>query len=79
MNHSYFSFDVYVISQNVLKTDPEAMLNSDSDPDPLVELEFWCSKARNLNSVQEQIKSERMQAILGFLAATEVYDVSGEL
>jgi dynein heavy chain len=55
----------------VLRTDPDAMLNSGLDPDPLVELEFWIAKARNLNSIFTQLESDKMKTILGFLAQSE--------
>ena len=47
------------------------MLNSGLDPDPLVELEFWIAKARNLNSIFTQLESDKMKTILGFLAQSE--------
>ena len=55
----------------VLKTDPEQILNSDLDPDPIVELEFWISKSKNLNSISTQISSAKMKNILEYLAKTE--------
>lgn len=55
----------------VLRTDPDAMLTSGLDPDPLVELEFWIAKAKNLNSVHAQLESDKMQTILGFLAQSD--------
>lgn len=54
---------------SVLKTSPEAMIAS--DPEPLVELEFWISKAKNLGSIQTQIESDQMKNILSYLASCE--------
>jgi dynein heavy chain len=56
---------------SVLRTDPDVMLTSGLDPDPLVELEFWIAKAKNLNSIFAQLESDKMKTILGFLAQSE--------
>ncbi len=59
-----------LLLQAVLKTDPEAML-AHGDPEPLIELEFWVQKARNLNAIYAQLDSEKMKSLLTFLTATQ--------
>eukprot|EP00898_Chlorokybus_atmophyticus_P007698 jgi/Chlat1/792/Chrsp104S01257 len=51
--------------KNVLKTDPEAVLKEDGvNPGPLAELEFWTAKAANLNSIHEQLSSEKVRKVV---------------
>lgn len=53
--------------KNVLKQDPESALKAGGDPDPLTELDFWKNKADNLNSIYDQLQSERIKKVLKFL------------
>jgi dynein heavy chain len=55
---------------SVINTDPDAM-HQVGEPEPLIELEFWIQKARNLNAIAEQLESDKMKTLLGFLGATE--------
>jgi len=50
--------------KNILKQDPEALLKRNQHPTPDVEIEFWRSKSNNLNSVFEQLQSQRMRRVL---------------
>jgi dynein heavy chain len=51
----------------VLKQDPENALKAGNYPGPLTEIEFWSKQAENLNSICEQLKSERIKKVLKFL------------
>ncbi len=51
----------------MLKMDPENALKRGDHPTPDMELEFWISKARNLNSVFQQLQSDRVRKVLRFL------------
>ncbi|CAG9311235.1 unnamed protein product [Blepharisma stoltei] len=53
--------------KNVLKQDPETALKQGQDPNPLVEIEFWKNKAENLNSIHQQLQSEKISKVLKFL------------
>ncbi|RYY38441.1 hypothetical protein EON62_00435 [archaeon] len=53
--------------QNVLKQDPESLLKAGLHPTPDVEIEFWKTKAGNLNAIFEQLQSERIRRVLQFL------------
>ena len=53
--------------KNVLKQDPEGALKTGNDPDPMTELDFWKNKADNLNSIHNQLQSERIKKVLKFL------------
>lgn len=53
--------------KNVLKQDPESALKAGNNPDPLTEIEFWRSKAENLNSIFKQLQSEKIKKVLKFL------------
>eukprot|EP00002_Diphylleia_rotans_P013390 TRINITY_DN2619_c0_g1_i7.p1 TRINITY_DN2619_c0_g1~~TRINITY_DN2619_c0_g1_i7.p1 ORF type:complete len:4501 (-),score=1146.89 TRINITY_DN2619_c0_g1_i7:169-13671(-) len=57
--------------RNVLKMDPEAVLKSGANPGPLTEVDFWAAKAANLNSIQEQLGSEKVKKILRVLDLTK--------
>ena len=43
------------------------MLKQGQNPDPLVEIEFWKNKKENLNSIFNQLQSERIKRVLKFL------------
>lgn len=53
--------------KNVLKQDPESALKNGKHPDPLTEIDFWKNKSENLNSVCQQLNSERIKKVLKFL------------
>jgi len=53
--------------KNVLKQDPEAALKQGYDPDPLAEVDFWKSKAENLNSICDQLQTDSVKKVLKFL------------
>ena len=53
--------------KNVLKSDPEAALKDGANPGPLVEIEFWMSRANDLNSILEQLSSERIKKVIKIL------------
>jgi len=53
--------------KNVLKQDPESALKSGNHPDPITEVHFWRDKSENLNSICEQLSSERIKKVLKFL------------
>jgi dynein heavy chain len=42
-------------------------LKNGNHPDPLTEIEFWKNKSENLNSICEQLNSERIKKVLKFL------------
>ena len=53
--------------KNVLKSDPEGLLKQGLHPTPNIEIEFWKSKAANLNAIFDQLQSERIRRVLKFL------------
>jgi len=53
--------------KNMLKMDPENALKRGDHPTPDEELHFWISKAGNLNSVFQQLQSDRVRKVLRFL------------
>jgi len=53
--------------KNMLKMDPENALKRGDQPTPDEELHFWISKAGNLNSVFQQLQSDRVRKVLRFL------------
>lgn len=57
--------------KNVLKMDPEALLKQGQNSGPQVEIEFWTSKAQNLNSIHEQLSSERVRKVIKVLEVTK--------
>ncbi|PNW78281.1 hypothetical protein CHLRE_09g403800v5 [Chlamydomonas reinhardtii] len=54
--------------KNVLKADPDAPLKEPGAyPGPLTELNFWSERAANLNSIHEQLTSEKTQKVVKVL------------
>ena len=53
--------------KNVLKKDSENVFQTQTDPGPLVEVEFWLSKASNLNGIFDQLQSSRVRRVLKVL------------
>ena len=50
--------------KSVLKQDPESQLKRGEDPTPDVEIDFWKHKANNLNSIFDQLQSQRIRRVL---------------
>ncbi|RKP21352.1 hypothetical protein ROZALSC1DRAFT_27237, partial [Rozella allomycis CSF55] len=44
-----------------------ASLNEDSNPGPMVEIEFWAAKFANLKSISQQLNSEKIQKVAKIL------------
>jgi dynein heavy chain len=51
----------------VLKQDPESLLKAGLHPTPDVEIDFWKTKAGNLNAIFDQLQSDRVRRVLQFL------------
>lgn len=57
--------------KSVLKQDPESMLKVGMHPTPDVEINFWRTKADNLNSIFEQLQRERIRKVLRHLDSSK--------
>jgi dynein heavy chain len=53
--------------RHVLKQDPEMLLKEGKHPEPNAELQFWKSKAANLNSIHAQLGMDGLKKVLKFL------------
>eukprot|EP01038_Epipyxis_sp_PR26KG_P005405 gene5405-7492_t len=53
--------------KNVLKNDSESLFQSAVDPSPLNEIDFWKTKASNLNSIFDQLQSPMIRRVLKVL------------
>jgi dynein heavy chain len=53
--------------KSVLKQDPESALKNGNHPDPNTEIDFWKNKSDNLNSICDQLSSEKIKKVLKFL------------
>jgi dynein heavy chain len=53
--------------KEILKKEPEDVLNKGDNPGPIVDVKFWENQAHHLNSVFKQLQSERIRAVLKFL------------
>ena len=42
-------------------------MKNNNHPDPLTEVNFWKNKADNLNSICDQLNSEKIKKVLKFL------------
>jgi dynein heavy chain len=51
----------------VLRQDPEDALKKGNNPGPLTECDFWNKQAQNLNSICDQLNSERIKKVLKWL------------
>mmetsp|Transcript_17270 Transcript_17270/g.33650 ORF Transcript_17270/g.33650 Transcript_17270/m.33650 type:complete len:4514 (+) Transcript_17270:154-13695(+) len=51
----------------VLKEDPESLATADHYPTPHEEYEFWVAKGKDLDSLCDQLASEKMQSVLEIL------------
>ena len=50
--------------EGVLETDPDHAIKQGRYPDGLAEIEFWKAKAQDLNSLLDQLTSDKMNAVL---------------
>ncbi|KAK1930304.1 Dynein beta chain [Phytophthora citrophthora] len=59
--------------KNILKQDPEALLNQRNQvhQGPMEELHFWAAKAKNLNSIFAQLQSDSIRKVLQYLDASK--------
>lgn len=59
--------------KNILKQDPEALLNhrEHAHQGPMEELHFWAAKAKNLNSIFAQLQSDSIRKVLQYLDASK--------
>ena len=57
--------------KDVLRQDSETVLSSGTHPGPSAELEFWNKKSQNLNSIHEQLSSEKVKKVLKILEVTK--------
>ena len=53
--------------KNVLKQDPETLFQTFITPSPMHEVAFWKSKAKNLNSIFDQLQSLKVRRVLKVL------------
>lgn len=53
--------------KNILKQDPENVMQKSNHPGPLAEIEFWTSKAGNLNGIFDQLQSLQVRRVLKIL------------
>jgi len=57
--------------KGVLRQDPEGLLKAGAHPTPDAEVDFWRTKAGNLNAIFAQLQSERIRRVLQFLDASK--------
>eukprot|EP00961_Rhodomonas_salina_P105516 1420618-Rhodomonas_salina.1 len=57
--------------KDVLRLDPETVLKSGSHPGPSAEVDFWGNKAENLNSIHDQLSSEKVRKVIKVLEVTK--------
>ena len=50
--------------KNVLKQDPESQMKRSFHPSPVIEIEFWKKKSKNLNAIFEQLQGEKIRRVL---------------
>ena len=53
--------------KDVLRLDPETVLKGGGHPGPMAEVDFWQNKAKNLNSIHEQLSSDKVRKLFFFL------------
>lgn len=53
--------------KGVLKQDPETLFQTHVNPNPLHEVSFWKAKAKNLNSIFDQLQSPKVRRVLKVL------------
>ena len=59
-----------------LKKEPENALKNNKHPDPMAEVQFWENRSENLNSICEQLASERIKKVLKFLEQNKSTQIS---
>ena len=59
-----------------LKKEPENALKGNKHPDPMAEVAFWENRSENLNSICEQLASERIKKVLKFLEQNKSTQIS---
>ena len=57
--------------KEVLHLDPETALKSGNHPGPQAEIEFWTNKAQNLNSIHDQLSSDKVRQVIKVLEVTK--------
>jgi len=57
--------------KNILKQDPENHLQNSQSMGPQMEIEFWQKKARDLNSIHEQLISAKIRKVVKILEITK--------
>ena len=57
--------------KDVLRLDPETVLKSGGHPGPVAEVDFWQNKAKNLNSIHEQLSSDKVRKVIKVLEVTK--------
>jgi len=55
----------------ILKLEPEQMLKGKENPGPGKEVEFWSSKAHNLNSIHNQLNGDKIKKVMDVLEANK--------
>ncbi|KAJ1491167.1 dynein heavy chain, N-terminal region 1-domain-containing protein, partial [Baffinella frigidus] len=57
--------------KDVLRLDPETVLKGGGHPGPMAEVDFWQNKAKNLNSIHEQLSSDKVRKVIKVLEVTK--------
>jgi dynein heavy chain len=57
--------------KDVLQLDPENVLKGGKTPGPQAELDFWTKKAENLDSIDKQLKCDKVKQIIRLLEVTK--------
>ena len=57
--------------KDILRLEPENVLNGDAHPGPTAEIEFWDNKSKNLNLVHEQLNGEKVRRVMKVLEVTK--------
>jgi dynein heavy chain len=57
--------------KDVLRLDPETVLKGGGHPGPMAEVDFWLNKAKNLNSIHEQLSSDKVRKVIKVLEVTK--------
>jgi dynein heavy chain len=57
--------------KQVIKSNSAAPLELGTNPNPMVEIDFWAAKAANLQSIHQQLTDARIQKIARVLEASK--------
>jgi len=57
--------------KDILRQEPEAVLNGDTNPGPTAEIDFWANKGNNLNLVHDQLNGEKVRRVMKVLEVTK--------